>query len=260
MAQDFSVPTRAPARVWWPWLLVGIAWAMAVLATLLNQRILIDHHFLLEESGLPWPMAAAVFLACWQVMIVAMMVPASLPALVQVPATDRSGRHAYRALAAVFAGQSAVWTVFGLLAFAGDTLIHRLVDAWPWLAAHAFLIGATTFVIAGMFQFTRWKVACLAACRHPRAIGMAAAEHPRATRWRGMRYGCLSVGCCWALMLIMFGVGVGGLGWMVGLTGAMVSEMALRAVPMKQAIGIALLVLSGLWLAHPAWLVPAAAP
>ena len=63
----------------WPWLLVGVAWAIAVLATPTGQRLLIDHHFLLEESGLAWPLAAAIFLVGWQVMIAAMMAPSSIP-------------------------------------------------------------------------------------------------------------------------------------------------------------------------------------
>lgn len=194
-------------------------------------------------------------------MIVAMMVPASMPMVVEALAADRSRLHRHRALALAFAGHSWVWTVFGLLAFTGDTLLHHLVDVWPWLAAHAFLIGATTFVLAGMFQFTRWKVACLDACRHPRAMFVAdATENPWSTWWLSIRHGCASLGSCWALMLVMFGVGVGGLGWMVVLTGAMVSEMTIRAAPIRQIIGIALCVLGGLWLAHPAWLGAAAAP
>ncbi len=70
-------------------------------------------------------------------------------------------------------------------------------------------------------------------------------------RWRDVR--CL--GCCWALMLVMFGVGVGNLAGMAALTGAMVIE---KTVPggkrLSPVIGIILLLLGVLWLAHPVWL------
>ena len=78
-----------------------------------------------------------------------------------------------------------------------------------------------------------------------------------------MRHGVTSVGCCWTLMLVMFGIGVGELVWMVALTLVMASESAIsderRSRHIRQAIGIALLLLAALWLAHPAWLVPTVA-
>src|SRR5258708_27741078 len=67
------------ALVLWPWLLVAVAWAVFILATLAHQTFLLDHHYLLQASGLPWLAALEVFLLCWQVMTVAMMLPSSMP-------------------------------------------------------------------------------------------------------------------------------------------------------------------------------------
>jgi predicted metal-binding membrane protein len=265
MATGISAPNYPHMRFQWLWLLVGSAWVVAVAATLTGQRFLIDHHFLLEESGLPWPLAASVFLIGWQVMIVAMMAPSSIPfagASVAATADGQGGQHPHRALAIFFVAYGCAWTVFGALAFAGDTLIHHEVDAWPWLAAHSFLIGATTFALAGLYQFSRGKSISLARCRvrHMRVTGepVGAATSP----WRlGLRHGADSIGCCWALMLIMFGIGVGELGWMAALAMMMLSETAIpgetRSRRAREAIGVALFILAGLWLAHPAWLVPA---
>src|SRR5579863_10407041 len=70
---------RPPLR--WPWALAGAAWALAILAALTHQNYLLDHRYLLQESHLPWVVALLVFLACWQVMTLAMMLPSSMPML-----------------------------------------------------------------------------------------------------------------------------------------------------------------------------------
>jgi predicted metal-binding membrane protein len=248
--------TRRHAPVRWPWLLIALAWAVALLATVTHQRYLIDHHWLIEESGLPWLIAALVFLLCWQVMTLAMMLPSSLPMVNLMTYAARKQARPRAAMGAFLAGYAAIWTGFAVGAFIGDTMIHRSVDAWPWLADHTFLIGATTFAIAGAFQFSPLKERCLTACRSP--LGFFTRYYRQGARpaWAlGVRHGLFCLGCCWALMLIMFGVGVGSLAWMAGLAGVMVVEKALpggrRAGPV---IGIACLLLAALWLAHPVWL------
>jgi predicted metal-binding membrane protein len=245
---------RAPVR--WPWLLIALAWAAALLAALTNQRYLIDHHWLIEESGLPWLVAALIFLLCWQVMTVAMMVPSSLPMVNLMTYAARKQTRTRAVLAAFLAGYALVWTGFAVAAFVGDTMIHRTVDASPWLADHASLIGATTFTIAGLFQFSPLKDRCLTACRSPLGFFIRYYQQGAAPAWKlGVRHGLFCLGCCWALMLIMFGIGVGSLAWMAGLTGMMVIEKALpggrRIAPF---IGVACLLLAALWLLHPAWL------
>ncbi len=262
MAMRPSLSRSPRVRFVWPWLLVGAAWSVAIIATLSGWRILIDHHFLLEESGLSWPVAGVVFLAGWQAMIVAMMIPSIVLRLAQTPADQWHGAVQYTTLAVCFIGYACVWTLFGFLAFTGDTVIHHVVDRWPWLAAHSYVIGATTLAIAGIFQFTPWKAACLARCREFHGSSMSTASMRFA--WSsGIRDGVASVGCCWALMLVMFGIGVGELGWMVALTATMAGEIAVpggaRSRLICQAVGVVLLLLAGLWLAHPAWLGPVAA-
>src|SRR5215471_18364910 len=70
---------RRRVPVLWPWLMVAAAWMVLVLATLTHQTYLLDHHYLLQASGLPWLAALEIFLLCWQVMTVAMMLPSSMP-------------------------------------------------------------------------------------------------------------------------------------------------------------------------------------
>ncbi|HET8906386.1 MAG TPA: DUF2182 domain-containing protein [Ktedonobacterales bacterium] len=268
MATRLSMPLRAPLHArWrrqWPWLLVGLAWGIALLATLTGQRALVDHHLLLEESRLPWPLAALVFLSGWQVMIMAMMAPSNILGHAAGATTRRDDSYSFRVLAVFGLGYASVWTAFGLLAFSGDTLIHRLVDAWPWLAAHSFLIGATTLGLAGNYQFTSWKRVFLAGCRTRHESfheAFMATARQRSSRWLGVQQGATSVGCCWALMLVMFGVGVGGLGWMFALTVLMLAETIVPGNVLSRrmclVIGIVFLALAGIWLAQPEWLAHA---
>ena len=185
------------------------------------------HHDTLIEggrrSGRP---AVALFLAAWVAMVVAMMLPSSLP-LVRLFG-EASGRQPHPAAARwprSSADTSLVWTAFGGAAFAFDGAVHATVDAWPWLARHDWLIGASLLAVAGAFQFTRAEVRVPGPLpapgafllRHYRRGARNALASARATA-------CFCVGCCWALMLVMFAAGVASLVWMALLTTIMVHE------------------------------------
>lgn len=244
------------AIVLWPWLLVAAAWAVLVLAILAHQTFLLDHRYLLQASGLPWLAAFEVFLLFWQLMTVAMMLPSSMPMVQMVVYAGRKQAHPIKVPLAFLSGYAVIWTAFAAGAFLGDTLIHRLVALWPWLAGHSWLIGAVTFFVAGLFQFSSLKERCLDMCRTPLGFFMRHYRRGTGAAWRlGLRHGGYCLGCCWVLMLVMFGVGVGNLATMAALTGVMVIE---KAIPggkrLSPIIGVALLVLGMLWLAHPLWL------
>jgi predicted metal-binding membrane protein len=254
-----GAPRRAPVR--WPWVVTALAWGVALVATLLHLRFLLDHHWLIEASGLPWLAALIVFLACWQVMTVAMMLPSSLPMIRLMTYAARQQERTAKVTSAFLTGYAAVWTAFALAAFTGDTLIHRAVDHSHWLAAHSYLIGTATFALAGAVQFTPLTERCLSACRSPLGFFSRYYRAGVGGAWRlGLRHGLFCLGCCWALMLVMFGVGIGSLVWMAALAGVMTIEKAVpggrRIVPL---VGVALLLLAGLWLLHPAWLVSSVA-
>ncbi len=241
----------------WPWLLVVAAWALALLAAWTHQSYLINHDYLIIESGLPWAAALLLFLVFWQVMTAAMMLPSSLPRLAHFVQTSRPAARPQRMIAAFLAGYAAVWTGFGAVAFLGDTGIHQLVRSWPWLALHPWLIGAVTFALAGAFQCTPFKQRALRACRRSTEYVQDPACTESESAWRsGLRYGQCCLGSCWALMLVMFGIGAGSLVWMGALAGVMVIE---KTVPggrwLSPFVGIAFLLLAGAWALHPTGLL-----
>lgn len=250
--------TGRPRRaiVVWPWLLVAAAWTVLVLAVLSHQTFLLDHHYLLQASGLPWLAAFEVFLLCWQLMTVAMMLPSSMPMVKLVVYAGRRQARPAAVPLAFLSGYVVIWSAFAAGAFLGDTLVHLLVAVWPWLAFHPWLIGAVMFFIAGLFQFSSLKERCLDMCRTPLGFFLHHYRKGVGAAWRlGLRHGGYCLGCCWALMLVMFGVGVGNLAGMAALIGAMVIE---KTVPggkrLSPFIGVTLLLLGVLWLAHPVWL------
>jgi predicted metal-binding membrane protein len=218
----------------------------------------VNHHILIEGGRFPLLVAGLIFLLAWQLMTVAMMLPSSMPLVrffLQANATSGGGA---RATWAFLAGYAAVWTWFAVLAFCGDIMVHTLIHHWTWLAWHPWLIAGGTLLSAGAFQFSPLKGRCLAQCRSP--LGFLLRHYRRGTRgaWQlGLRHGRFCLGCCWALMLVMFGLGVGNVLWMAGLAGVMLLEKTSlyghRLIPL---VGAVMLAWGALVVAHPAWLPP----
>ncbi|MBN3787599.1 DUF2182 domain-containing protein [Burkholderia sp. Ac-20353] len=170
---------------------------------------------------------AMLYAASWTLMILAMMLPTTLSlfnAFARVVA-DRPDRA--RLLALVGLGYVAVWSAFGLLAHGLHALLLTGVAHVPALAWRGWLIGAAVFALAGAFQFSALKTRCLDRCRTPLSFVIShwrgSAPHRHAFALGG-RHGLFCVGCCWALMLLMFVVGAGSLGWMLALAAAMAVE------------------------------------
>jgi predicted metal-binding membrane protein len=224
---------------------IAAAWAAAIAAELSGAAGAI-HHDALIEGGASFGASLIGFLLAWQVMIAAMMLPSSLPMIriFSIASGRAPGRG--RAMIAFLGAYAMLWSAFGLLAFLGDAGLHALVQAWPWLHSNDWVIVPAVLALAGAFQFTALKDACLDKCRHPASF---LHRHYRRGTSRafalGARHAAFCLGCCWALMLVMFAVGVASLVWMALLTLLMVHEKTrpsgARAVPVT---GVTLLALA----------------
>ena len=159
----------------------------------------------------PLPLEAALFAIGWVLMIVAMMLPSSIPLVVTFSALVRRRRRSVRLVALLLLGYLLVWAAFGLAAWIADRGIHAAVDAIPWLAEHPQVIIATTLAAAGLWQFSPLRDRCLDECRSPLGFVVnrwqGRSERSEALRM-GIAHGAFCVGCCWSLMLVMFGVGL----------------------------------------------------
>jgi predicted metal-binding membrane protein len=239
---------------------IAAAWAAAIAAQVAGVAAVAHHDSLLTGAGPPLAVAALIAILAWQVMIAAMMLPSSLP-LVRLysRATERAPQRG-RSMAAFIGGYALVWGAFGLAAFGADAAIHAAVNASPWLADHDWWIGGTVLVLAGAFQFTPLKDACLDKCRHPAQFLTRYYERGPGGGFRlGARHGAFCVGCCWALMLVMFAAGAASLIWMALLTVVMIHEKTrpagAKAVPVT---GVALLGAASVVLLYSAYAAGAA--
>jgi predicted metal-binding membrane protein len=238
----------------WP---IVAAWALALLAQASGRADGL-HHDALIDGGVPVWSSMVLFLLAWQVMIAAMMLPSSLPLIRLFNVTAASQPRAHVVQAAFLGGYLLIWTAFGALAFAGDIFVHEAVDRWRWLEEHTWLIGGSTLVLAGAFQFSDLKKKCLMECRNPGAYLLKHYRRGVDEAFRmGRGHGFFCLGCCWALMAVGFAVGVANLAWMAVLTLLMLFEKTGKGGERAVApIGYGLMALGVLVLLNPAWLPP----
>jgi predicted metal-binding membrane protein len=222
--------------------LAGLGWLVLLAFTATGNGAVIRHDRLLQ-GGPPLWLATVWFVAGWQVMLAAMMVPASVIAFARLKVG--------RAMAGFAAAYLAVWTVFGLAIFFLDAAVHATANSWPWLADHPWLIAGATLVVAGTYQLSDVKAHALEACRRlehaPNSDGVDAG---------GVRYGLDCVRASGGLMLLAFALGSGSLLTMGGITVLMVWEVTQWGSSVVKPVGYALIALGVFVLAGPIDLPP----
>lgn len=169
----------------------------------------------------------ALHAGAWLLMCAAMMLPTTLPLLVTWRRLVSGRPDRLLLLGLVIAGYLAVWGAFGIAANLADTGLHRLVESSAWLARNGWVFGVGTLGLAGLFQFSRLKDYCLDRCRSPLGFALGAwrgGTPHRQALWLGLHHGAYCAGCCWALMMLMFVVGMGNIAWMLLLAAMMAAE------------------------------------
>jgi predicted metal-binding membrane protein len=180
-----------------------------------------------ESLGDGYLVLLVLFVAGWTLMTVAMMLPTSLPLVAFFSTFVRKRPNRGSLVSLLVVGYVGVWAAFAGLIHLGDIGVHETVGRIGLLEANAWAISAATFLFAGVYQFTALKYRCLDKCRSPVSFVMQNWRGGRA-RWDafrlGVHHGIFCLGCCWALMLLMFAVGVGNVGWMLVLAAVMATE------------------------------------
>jgi predicted metal-binding membrane protein len=169
----------------------------------------------------------ALYAAAWMLMTAAMMLPTTLPLFDAFDRVTVSRADHARLLTLLGLGYVSVWSGFGLLAHGLHAVILATLASIPTMVRDGWLIGVAVVALAGAFQFSSLKTRCLDKCRSPLSF---VSSHWRGHRphWQafllGAHHGAYCVGCCWALMLLMFALGTGSLGWMLLLGAVMAVE------------------------------------
>ena len=193
-----------------------------------------------------------LMLGMWSVMMVAMMVPSATPMVLTFAQVNRRRRERaapFVPTAVFLAGYLVVWTAFSVAATTAQFWLQQARLLSMELESTSTVFAACLLLGAGVFQWTPWKRQCLAHCAGPLSF--------LTTSWRdgrggalvmGLHHGFYCLGCCWAVMALLFAAGVMNLLWVAGLSlFVLLEKMMPRYV--SRAGGVAMAVAGGwmLW-------------
>lgn len=176
-----------------------------------------------------WMMAATwdtgyafrIFLM-WAVMMVGMMLPSAAPVVLLYAGVVRKAGPMHSPVRRTYlfvGGYLVAWTAFSAVATVLQAIGAKAALLSPMMETASPWLGAVILGVAGVYQLTASKRACLAQCRQPAQF---IAQHWRAgdlgALRMGVEHGLFCVGCCWALMALLFAGGVMNLAWIAGIT------------------------------------------
>jgi predicted metal-binding membrane protein len=166
----------------------------------------------------------------WDVMMIGMMVPSAAPCMLLVVGTYRRRGPGARGMTTAFVtGYLAAWTVFSAAAALMQAALHQATLLSPGMASRSPVLAGGIFLIAGAYQWLPLKNACLTRCRSPLDfLGREWREGPAGALSMGLRHGLFCVGCCWALMTLLFVAGVMNLVWVAAIAGFVLVEKLMR--------------------------------
>ncbi|MGH2376818.1 MAG: DUF2182 domain-containing protein [bacterium] len=196
---------------------------------------------------MPWSLADLWATALmWGVMMTAMMLPSAAPTLLIFASVQRRRRaqgEAATPTGLFAAGYLVIWLAWSLLAAGLQGVLQAFLLLSPQLASTSALLAAAFLLLAGLYQFTPWKDACLVQCQSPLGFLLTRwREGPRGALYMGLSHGAYCVGCCWALMGLLFVGGVMNVLWIAALAVFVLLEKAVARGPwLSRAAGLGLI-------------------
>jgi predicted metal-binding membrane protein len=219
---------------------------------LLDARQDMAAHTMDDMPGMAMPFVAPWVFAMWWVMMLGMMLPGAAPIILTFDAVQRRKQaraEAYVPTAMFVAGYLLVWGAFSVAATAAQWALQQAALLSPMLAPVSPVLGGILFVLAGIYQFSPLKNACLSHCRSPFAFVL--------NDWRdgwigalcmGAGHGLYCLGCCWALMALLFAVGVMNLLWVAAIAAFVFAEKLLPGGLWVSRLGGGAMAAFGVWL------------
>ena len=195
----------------------------------------------MRMPGQTWLGVAGAFLGMWVAMMVAMMLPSLVPMLWRYRRAVRSpdDTRLVRLTALVAVGYFVVWTSVGMIAFPLGVTLAAIEMHQPALARAAPIAAGAVVLIAGVFQYTRWKAQHLAFCREAPGRGRMLAADASAAWRHGLHLGLHCAYSCAGLTAVVFVLGMMDLRVMAGVTAAITAErLAPAGVRVARAVGV----------------------
>lgn len=230
--------------------MTALAWTYLVTEAASMQSMAMDarmHAAMGMADMRAWGVADGLALfVMWAVMMAGMMLPSAAPVVLLILAVyrRRGDQHARASSGAFIGGYLLVWTMFSAAAASTQTGLHRAAFLTPDMASGSAVLGGAILLMAGVYQWLPIKNTCLTHCQSP--LGFIT-QH-----WRdgatggfimGVRHGAFCVGCCWALMALLFVVGVMNLTWVATMAAFVLVEKLTPKVPhLGRAAGILLII------------------
>src|SRR2546425_4256850 len=199
----------------------------------------------------PWSVGILLPLfLMWAEMMVAMMIPSAAPMILTFAMVNRKRREQKQPFVPTgifLLGYLAVWTFFSALAAVAQWILHARALLSPMMVSTSALLGGVLLIVAGVFQWTPLKNACLTHCRSPLSFLMTDwREGRRGAFVMGLKHGAYCTGCCWFLMALLFVAGVMNIGWVAAISILVLLEkVAPKEFYLGRIVGLALAMWGG---------------
>lgn len=227
-AATLSRISRVPAAILVSLLvLAGAAWAVLAWQSAATDTDRMDHVEMLTAMD----MRAALFLAIWAAMMIAIMFPTAAPMILTFARVQAGKRERGKPVVStwIFTGTYLVlWVAFGAVAYGAAVGAQELADRSMWFMDNMARIGGGVLIAAGVYQLTPIKNVCLSKCRSPLSFLLGAWREGYGGAVRmGLEHGLYCIGCCWLFFLIIFPLGMMNIAVLAGITALIFAEKSL---------------------------------
>jgi predicted metal-binding membrane protein len=240
--------------------IAALAWLYTIMVASMGSGGMADTatHMAMPQDQ-PWrAMDFVLMFAMWMVMMVAMMLPSAAPMVLMFVNANRkrdAAHDPYLHTSLFASAYLVVWAGFAIIATLTNWALHRGGLMTTMMGSMLPLWSGAILIAAGLYQFTPLKLACLNKCRSPLAFLMSEwREGRRGAFVMGLRHGGYCLLCCWALMALLFTLGVMNLAWIALLAAFVLVEKLASSGPWLSRASGMLLVGWGGWMAGSAFL------
>ncbi len=195
----------------------------------------------------------------WLTMMLAMMTPTAAPMVMMFTTVNKQKKVRQQPYVSTFiflAGYLVAWAIFSIVASAIQWPLHENGLLNPMMNSRSYLMSGGILILAGLYQWTPMKNVCLEHCRTPLGFLMTAWKDGNFGAFKmGLHHGLFCVGCCWALMAILFAVGVMNMLWVTLITIFVLVEKIAPISPSlaRMLTGFALIAWGSYWLHLYPW-------